>query len=143
MLAMVKYRLLPDEEEKPVAKFKFVGSEQFKDESVTFYGLSFKRGEVTEVPDEYAANKLRNHFDEAFEEEDGEDAPKKRGRPKKTDEEREAEKAEREADKAQRDAEKARREQEREDAKAEREKGEGEVQTDVGPDEPWDDPEQP
>ena len=134
---MVKYRLLPDEEEKPVAKFKYVGSPEFGTaEQVTFYGCSFKLGEVTEVPDEYAANKIRTHFDEAFEEEDGE--TKKRGRPKKTDEEREAEKAEREADKAQRDAEKARREQEREDAKAEREK----VQTDVGPDEPWDDPEQ-
>jgi hypothetical protein len=140
MLGMVKYRLLPDEEEKPVAKFKYVGSQEFgTQKEITFYGLQWKLGEVTEVADEYAANKLRNHFDEAFEEEDGEDAPRKRGRPKKTDEEREAEKAEREADKAQRDAEKARREQEREDAKAEREK----VETDVGPDEPWDDPEQP
>jgi hypothetical protein len=140
MPVVVKYWLLPDEE-NPVAKFKYVGSEQFKDESVTFYGCSFKRGEVTEVPDEYAANKLRNHFEEAFEEVEGDEengAPKKRGRPKKTDEEREAEKAEREADKAQRDAEKARREQERADAKAEKE----EVVTDVGTEEPWDDPEQ-
>ena len=145
---MVKYWLLPDEEAKPVAKFKYVGSQEFgSQKEITFYGVNFKLGEVAEVPDEYAATKIRTHFDEAFEEEDGE--TKKRGRPKKTDEEREAERAEREADKAQRDAEKARREQEREDAKAEREAGRteeaqtsGEVVTDVGPEDDWDEPEQ-
>lgn len=119
---MVKYRFV-DEEEKPVAKFKYVGNDEFgKAPSITFYGFSFKLGETTEVTDEYAINKLRAHFDEAFEEVNGEDDEKRKpGRPRKTDEEREAEKAEREADKAQRDAEKARREQERADEKAQRE----------------------
>jgi hypothetical protein len=125
---MVKYRFIDDEpEEKPVARFRYSKTDQFGNkEKVTFYGHSFEDGEVTEVADEYAANKLRTVWKEAFQEVEGDDdeengSPKKRGRPRKTDEEREAEKAEREADKAQRDAEKARREQEREDAKAQRE----------------------
>lgn len=135
---MVKYRFIDDPQEtKPVAKFKYVGSEEFGTaKEVTFYGCQFKLGEVTEVADEYAADKIRTHFDEAFEEEDGEDAPKKRGRPRKTDEEREADRIEREA-------EKARREQEREAGKSEEAQPAGAVQTDLAPEDDWDDPEQP
>jgi hypothetical protein len=124
---MPKYRFVDEPGEKKVAKFKYVGNDALgRAPGVTHYGVDFKLGETSEVESEYAANKLRTVWKEAFEEVEGDDdedngSPKKRGRPRKTDEEREAEKAEREADKAQRDAEKARREQEREDAKAQRE----------------------
>jgi hypothetical protein len=139
-MATPKYWFVDEPQERKVAKFRYVGSQEFgKAENITFYGLQWKLGEVTEVPDDYAANKLRNHFDEAFEEEDGE--TKKRGRPRKTDEEREADRAEREADKAAREAERARREEERAAGKTEQAQTAGAVQTDVGPDEDWDDPE--
>jgi hypothetical protein len=126
---MPKYRFIDDEpKEKPVARFKYLGSDDIgRADKMSLYGTNFKMGEVSEVDNEYGANKLRTVWKEGFEEvENGNgngDADEKRrpGRPRKTDEEREAEKAEREADKAQRDAEKARREQEREDEKAQRE----------------------
>jgi hypothetical protein len=126
---MVKYRFIDDkpEEGKPVAKFLYKGSDAIgRAEKVSLYGANFKMGEVSEVENEYGANKLRTVWKEGFEEVDAEDDDDEKprrgpGRPRKTDEEREAEKAEREADKAQRDAEKARREQERDDEKAQRE----------------------
>jgi hypothetical protein len=104
---MVKYRFIDDKpEEKPVARFRYSKTDQFGNkEKVTFYGHSFEDGEVTEVADEYAANKLRTAWKGAFEEVEGDEngTPKKRGRPRKTDEEREAE---RQAGKDKREAEK-------------------------------------
>jgi hypothetical protein len=134
--AVPKYRFIDDEpKEKPVARFKYLGSDDIgRADKMSLYGTNFKMGEVSEVDNEYGAQKLRTVWKTAFEEvedENGDDdgsepgdpgKPRRGpGRPRKTDEEREAEKAEREADKAQRDAEKARREQERDDAKAQRE----------------------
>jgi hypothetical protein len=125
---MVKYRFIDDEpKEKPVARFRYIGSDDIgRADKMSLYGTNFKMGEVSEVDNEYGAQKLRTVWKGAFEEvegdDDDEDKPRRGpGRPRKTDEEREAEKAEREADKAQRDAEKARRAPARDDAKAQRE----------------------
>ena len=107
---MVKYRFVDDKpEEKKVARFRYVGSDEFgREPKITFYGEQFKLGEVTDVDNDYALAKLRSVWKGAFEDVEGadDDSPKKRGRPRKTDEEREAEKAEREAEKAKKEAEK-------------------------------------
>jgi hypothetical protein len=81
-----------------MAHFKFKGSDSFPQDDCTFYGFQFERGEVTDVENEYVADKLRKHFTEAFEEVGAPSEPKRRpGRPRLTDEAKAARAAEKEA----------------------------------------------
>ena len=57
-------------------KIKYIGSERY----VETFGLSFKAGEVVDVTDEYAAEKLR--FNPQFEAVDGKEKPKAGDKPK-------------------------------------------------------------
>jgi hypothetical protein len=100
-----------------MAHFKYNGSDNFKDDDLTLYGVEFEKGEVSEVTNEYAIAKFRGHphFMEAFEEVEEPTEPKKRkpGRPRLTDEEKAA-----------------RAEAKRQEAAA--------IQTDLGPNDAWD-----